>query len=320
MNPIAFRPRRLGHVNLWVEDLERSICFYEQVCGIEFVRRERDILIGFHSNGNTHHDVGLIETSKGFDRVGRDGRVQIPATRGTKVGLNHLGWEMENEAELVAAYYRAKALLPGPFRTVDHLISHSMYISDPDGNSHEFYADALNDWRQIYNLEREDEVSGAWNPETQPPSSEPHYNVDPPIRRVDSAPAHPNRLASATIATSHFDTMSKFFINTAGLALLSEKRIGARSALFAGTTHRTSLQLQEVPNGERTGLRRFSFSLLEDFDLLNLQECCRQFNLHPPRPFEDDCAKGVLLTDPDGFEMELVLSASVRQEPSQLNA
>ncbi len=314
MNSIAFRPRRLGHVNLWVEDLERSIRFYEQVCGIEFVRRERDILIGFHSNGNTHHDVGVIETSKGFDRVGRDGRVQIPATRGTKVGLNHLGWEMENEAELVAAYYRAKALLPGPFRTVDHLISHSMYINDPDGNSHEFYADALNDWRQIYNLEREDEISGAWNPESQPPSPEPRYNVDPPIRRVESAPVHPGALASATITTFNFDAMSEFFINTAGLTLSSEQRAGARSALFGGTARRVSLQLQEVSNGERTGLRRFSFSLLEDFELLKLQERCRQFSLQPPRPFEDDRSKGVLLTDPDGFEMELLLSASTRLE------
>ena len=68
-----FRPRRLGHVNLWVSDLERSIRFYEDVCGIELVRRERDILIAFHSNGNSHHDIGIIEISRGKDRYGRDG-------------------------------------------------------------------------------------------------------------------------------------------------------------------------------------------------------------------------------------------------------
>ena len=35
-----FRPRRLGHANLWVKDLGRSERFYNQVCGltVEFTR------------------------------------------------------------------------------------------------------------------------------------------------------------------------------------------------------------------------------------------------------------------------------------------
>ena len=150
---MGYRPRRLGHANLWVSDIERSIRFYESVLGIELVRRERPLLMGFHSNGNSHHDVGMIEISRGKDRYGRDGMVQIPKTRGTAVGLNHLGWEMTSQRELVEAYKRTRPLFDVDLWTVDHIVAHSVYVPDPDGNMHEFYADALDDWRTVFNLD-----------------------------------------------------------------------------------------------------------------------------------------------------------------------
>ena len=69
---VRFRPRRLGHANLFVSDLDRSMRFYNAVCGLEEVRREPAIRIGFLSNGNTHHDVGLVQSSTAR-RVGRGG-------------------------------------------------------------------------------------------------------------------------------------------------------------------------------------------------------------------------------------------------------
>jgi catechol-2,3-dioxygenase len=83
MSEVRFQPRRLGHVNLYVSQLERSIAYYEKVCGIELVRIEAAIRAGFHSNGNTHHDIGLIEISKGEARLGRDGKVQIAGSVST---------------------------------------------------------------------------------------------------------------------------------------------------------------------------------------------------------------------------------------------
>ncbi len=37
---VRFAPRRLGHANLFVGELERSMRFYAEVCGLEEVRRE----------------------------------------------------------------------------------------------------------------------------------------------------------------------------------------------------------------------------------------------------------------------------------------
>ncbi len=102
-----FKPRRLGHVNMFVSNVEKSVDFYNNICGLEKVRMEPAIRGGFLSNGNTHHDIGLIEVSN-KPTIGRDGHLQPSSGRGTKPGINHFGFEMENEAILVEAYECAK--------------------------------------------------------------------------------------------------------------------------------------------------------------------------------------------------------------------
>lgn len=294
-----FKPRRVAHVNLWVSHLEESIKFYESVCGIELVRRERDLLIAFHSNGNTHHDIGIIEVSRGKDRYGRDGTLQIPKTRGTAPGLNHVGWEMENEAELVAAYRRA---LDGGVpiqRSVDHLISHSVYVNDPDGNGHEFYADELRDWRSIYNLDREDEVTALWDPLARPPRSDANYNVDPPIRRVDRAALHPSHLTGVHFSTRRFDEMKQFFTSVAGLVPVWETSSGVREIHLAGATGRVDLRLTEAAADEPTGLRAFRMRLNESVAPASVAERLSAAGI------DASVQNGeLLLRDPDGFTIE----------------
>lgn len=297
---VSFRPRRLGHVNLWVDDLERSIDFYESVCGIELVRRERALLIAFHSNGNTHHDVGMVEVSRGRDRYGRDGTLQIPRTRGIAPGLNHLGWEMENESELVAAYRRAQECGYPLQRAVDHLISHSVYLNDPDGNGHEFYADELKDWRSIYNLDREEEVTGLWDPLAAAPRAQVNYNVDPPVRRVDRAPVHPSHLTGVRFSTRRFDEMLRFFTSIAGLRVASESTGPQRHARLAGAAGRVDMKLHEVAAGEPTGLRAFRMRLNESLDPKAVAAELAATGL-TAAVREDE----LVLVDPDGFVIEL---------------
>ncbi len=300
MNRVNFRPRRLGHVNLWVSDLEKSIDFYESVCGIELVRRERSILIAFHSNGNTHHDVGIVEISRGKDRYGRDGMLQIPKTRGLAVGLNHLGWEMATEAELVDAIRRAREAQFPIGRAVDHLISHSVYVNDPDGNGHEFYADQMRDWERIYNLGNEDEVTGDWDPLAHPPSAQHNYNETFTVRRVERAPLHPSHITGARFATRQFGPMHEFFTGVAGLRQVDEARIGGRRhVLLAGAIGRPDITLAEAGDDERVGLRSFRFVLAEEHDL---PVVAKQLS---SRGLDAMVGDGKLcLKDPDGFDIE----------------
>jgi catechol 2,3-dioxygenase len=296
---IAFRPRRLGHANLWVSDIEKSIQFYEATLGLELVRRERTLKMGFHSNGNTHHDIGMIEISRGQDRYGRDGTLQIPKTRGTAVGLNHLGWEMENERDVVEAYKRAKALGHTDYRTADHIISHSVYVPDPDGNMHEFYADVLEDWRSVFNLELEDEVTAIWDPLTAEPSDAQNYPVDPPIRTVPHAPLHLLRITDATLATGDLDRLVAFFTDVAGLSVQDKSSSEAR---FSGAAGGHDLRIVKAENGARTGLRAFAFAVTEDCDI---EAAARKLADKGIPATLSKSAQGPVLsvTDPDGFQI-----------------
>lgn len=304
MPNVEFKPRRLGHVNLYVSDLERSITFYEKVCGIELVRREPEIRGGFHSNGNTHHDIGLIEVSKGIDRRGRDGKVQIAASRGTKVGLNHLGWEMENEADLVTAYKRFRDLGRTALRLSDHIISHSVYVSDPDGNVHEFYADAIPDWRKVFNLDHEDLVTSQWDPFAAPAKTVANYPIDPPVRVVRDAPLHPSKISGATFATNRFDEMHRFFTSIGGLYSAAAIAVRPRTAVFAGTCGRPDLTLVEVSKGERIGIRMFSFVLASDCDFTSTVDRLSAFGVKGVRLVEDSERRSLVIDDPDGFGIE----------------
>ena len=79
---------------------------------------------------------------------GRDGEV-ILEEGFEKPGLNHLGWEVDNEAALVSAIERAVAAGCQDYLTIDHTFSHSFYVPDADGVFHEFYADVMHDWRSV---------------------------------------------------------------------------------------------------------------------------------------------------------------------------
>ena len=130
-----FRARRLGHANLFVTDVERSLDFYHRVVGIEEVYRKASptdlqgpAVGGFLSNGNTHHDIAVFR------------HPSAPA-------LNHLAFELECEADLIEGY-RAAADAGTTFRVSDHHITRSLYTRDPDGNGIEIYSDSTKEWRK----------------------------------------------------------------------------------------------------------------------------------------------------------------------------
>ena len=188
---VAFKPRRLGHVNLFVRDLDRSMDYYTNVFGIEMVRRETEIRAGFLSNGNTHHDVALIESGH----------------RGKLPGLNHLGWELENEAELVEAHNRAVEAGIKFNLLADHQISYGVYFSDPEGNGQDLYADAMEDWRVIMRPDLDDLITSQWIPGEKTPSTRSNYLAKPEIRRVEGAVFHPVRTAQVAFTVRDMQEM-----------------------------------------------------------------------------------------------------------------
>ncbi|MGH9150785.1 MAG: VOC family protein [Acidimicrobiales bacterium] len=133
--------KELGHVVLYVHDLERSRRFYQEVLGWRPVAG--DVPPGFpaaaFSSGRTHHELLLIE-------VGPQAAA-IPA--GRRVGMYHFGLKVgESDDELRGALATLQAAGVPVRGASDHTVTHSLYIEDPDGNEIELYIDVQPEvWR-----------------------------------------------------------------------------------------------------------------------------------------------------------------------------
>ena len=123
--------KELGHIVLYVRDLERSRRFYGEVLGWKEVARLGNQGAMF-SSGRTHHELLLLEV----------GPNAAPIPRGPRVGMYHFGLKLgETDRELRAALEeltRAGVRVGG---AADHNVTHSLYIEDPDGNEIELYID-----------------------------------------------------------------------------------------------------------------------------------------------------------------------------------
>jgi catechol-2,3-dioxygenase len=129
--------KELGHVVLYVRDIGRSRAFYRDVLGF------REILFvpqaAVFSSGRTHHELLLIG-------VGPDAQ---PIPHGRRVGMYHFGLKVgDTDDELRAArdaIVKAGAKIVG---ASDHVVTHSLYLLDPDGNELELYVDVPGvDWK-----------------------------------------------------------------------------------------------------------------------------------------------------------------------------
>ncbi len=227
-----FQPRRLGHVNLWVEDIARSERFYHETCGLTVEFTEPDLVASFLGTGQTPHDLGMIETTKGKDRYGRNGLLQLPAAIGRNVGLNHLAWELENEAALVAAYRHLKANGIETDITVDHQVAHSVYMFDPDGNYNEFYCDTVRNWRGVLHGAM-DLITSHWDPLTAEGFTDGRWDPEPQLRLVETAPIHPRRVTHAVLETANQAGLLDFYTRIGGLKVVAREA----GAIYLAGTH-----------------------------------------------------------------------------------
>jgi catechol-2,3-dioxygenase len=131
--------KELGHIVLYVRDLDRSRRFYRDVLGWNEVTTLGEMGAMF-SSGRTHHELLLLE-------VGSDAQ---PIPRGRRVGMYHFGLKIgTTDDELREAHETLIKNNVPVVGSADHHVTHSLYIEDPDGNEIELYIDVQPErWRE----------------------------------------------------------------------------------------------------------------------------------------------------------------------------
>ena len=131
--------KELGHVVLYVHDIERSTGFYRDVLGFRQILGRSGARFAGFSSGRTHHELLLIEVG--------DDAPEIPS--GKRVGMYHIGLKVgDSDEELREARDRLEQHGARIVGASDHTVTHSLYLLDPDGNELELYIDVPGvDWR-----------------------------------------------------------------------------------------------------------------------------------------------------------------------------
>ncbi|TXH00906.1 MAG: VOC family protein [Candidatus Moraniibacteriota bacterium] len=130
------RIHELGHVVLYVSNLERSRRFYGKTLGFHEIPADQPGMALF-SSGRTHHELLLIE----IDAVPREKLRPEP-------GLYHIGFKIgTTDDELMQAYAELEQAGVTIKGTADHHVTHSLYILDPDDNELELYVDISDEWK-----------------------------------------------------------------------------------------------------------------------------------------------------------------------------
>jgi phospholipase/carboxylesterase len=120
---------KVGHVQIKVRDLDRAVSFYQKFLGFKLVERTGNAYAFLASQPSVHHDLALQKVSDA---------AQTPAV--DAIGLAHVAFLVPDVMTFATIY---RNLIETKMRVVatDHLISWSMYFTDPDGNGVEIYLD-----------------------------------------------------------------------------------------------------------------------------------------------------------------------------------
>jgi catechol 2,3-dioxygenase len=148
----AVTPAGINHLVINVRDMDESHRFWTEILGFKEVgrssRRNMRFYSGDHGGVMNHHDIALVE-NKDLPAPPADW-----AMFGMPVAINHIAITMPNRAAWLRqlAFLRQKGVKFQ--RRVNHGMTHSLYISDPNGYGVEV----------LYELPREvwgDNIQGA---------------------------------------------------------------------------------------------------------------------------------------------------------------
>ena len=129
--------KKVGHVVLKCQDLEKAREFYVDVLGMTLAKFDpnRGMFLRFN---DYHHDIAIFKTGPDAD-----------PPKANQVGLVHVALVVDDLDTVKAWYAKLKARGVPIVGTADHAVTNSMYFKDPEGNTLEIYCEvpfSVYDW------------------------------------------------------------------------------------------------------------------------------------------------------------------------------
>ena len=290
-----WRPRRFGHVNMFIGSYERAADYYRDIVGFTEVYRQPNNMAAFMSNGNTYHDLGLTDIRSRYCKPDQ------------KPGLWHLAFEVENEVDLVDGYNRAIDAGVTFEMTEDHDVAHALYFVDPDGLLVEVYADVMDDWRShrkgVFNEEKPRYIPGV----TSEPVAENLYPENPRLDVVKEALFHPKRATHAALVTSRFEEMYAFYTGIIGLSPF----VGSPEssvAVLRGTVGTGDLTLYRHRRGLQPGFHHVGFEVWDEDSLDRSIAALPDRDIRADQISDHPARRGVTIIDPDGIRLQFFVN------------
>jgi len=292
--PGIFRPRRIGHVNFWVNDHEKVAEFYRDIVGVGEAYRRPAIKAIFMTNGNTYHDVAFMDLAG-------------PRGAGHQVGMHHFSLELESEKALVDGY---KECLSRGFNfdfTISADVTNSAYGSDPDGNRFEVYADITPNWRE----ERKGEVSSGGRQikldEMENPKTDHFYELNPAITVNQNAVFRPKRVSHAVLVAKNYPAMVRHYTEIAGLHILAgglEKSF----VTLGGILEEETLSIFRQTFSRKPGLHHFGMELPNEETLEEAKTRMKAAGLKAVAEIDHETRRSLYLLDPAGLLVQFYVN------------
>ena len=286
MSAVLHPSTELGQVSLRIRDLAESVRFYTEVVGLK-VLRQQGRTAELTADGNT--SLLVLEEVEGL----------IRQRERSAAGLYHFAILVPDRPSL-GLVVRNLAAFNVPVGQGDHLVSEALYISDPDNNGIEIYADRPRDtWKR--------DASGEIMMTTDP--------VDVEDLLAVSEGLEWNGLPAGTVIghvhfhVSDLQAAKRFYCDIIGFELTAHYGSAALFISAGGYHHHIGLNVWAgvgVPNTPRNaaGMNYFTVVLPDKEELAAVSDRVRSAGLTVQ---ERDGASYVL--DPSDIEVRLVTAS-----------